>query len=81
MRSTIALITTLLLASQALLPAAEKKNVVFIICDDLNDSVHGFGGHPQAYTPNLDRLAKMGVRFTNAHSNAPMCAPSRPSML
>ena len=34
----------------------EKPNVLFIICDDLNDYVTGFGGHPQAKTPNLDRL-------------------------
>ena len=61
--------------------ASRKPNVVFIIADDLNDSINGFGGHPQAHTPNLDRLAKMGVRFTNAHCNAPMCAPSRPSLL
>ena len=61
--------------------ASRKPNVVFIIADDLNDSINGFGGHPQAHTPNLNRLAKMGVRFTNAHCNAPMCAPSRPSLL
>lgn len=60
---------------------AQQKNVVFIICDDLNDNIHGFGGHPQAYTPNIDRLAKIGVRFSNAQSNAPMCGPSRPSLL
>lgn len=63
------------------LQAKDRKNVLFIICDDLNDNVHGFGGHPQAYTPNINRLANMGVRFTNAQSNAPMCAPSRPSLL
>ena len=39
--------------------ASRKPNVVFIIADDLNDSINGFGGHPQAHTPNLDRLAKM----------------------
>ncbi|MEM9079074.1 MAG: sulfatase [Verrucomicrobiota bacterium] len=54
---------------------------MFLICDDLNDFVEGMGGHPQAYTPNISRLARMGVLFTNAHSNAPMCAPSRPSFL
>ena len=58
-----------------------KKNVVFIICDDLPDSINGMGGHPQAYTPHIDRLSKMGVRFLNAQCNGPMCAPSRPSML
>jgi len=60
---------------------APKKNVVFIVCDDLPDSIDGMGGHPQAYTPNIDRLSSMGVRFLNAQCNGPMCAPSRPSFL
>lgn len=56
-------------------------NFLFIVVDDLNDSVEGFGGHPQAITPNIDRLASRGIRFLNAASNAPLCAPSRPSFL
>ncbi len=59
----------------------EKPNVLFIFCDDLNDSVEGFGGHPQAKTPNLTRLAQEGIRFTNAHSANPICGPSRASFL
>ncbi len=55
-------------------------NVLFIMVDDLNDAVQALGGHPQAITPNIDRLMNMGVTFTNAHSNAPLCAPSRASM-
>lgn len=57
-----------------------KPNVVFIICDDLNDYVEGFGGHPQAVTPNLARLAGSGVRFTQAHCTIPICGPSRASL-
>lgn len=57
-----------------------RPNVLFIVCDDLNDSVEGMGGHPQAKTPNLLRLAAEGVRFTNAHSAAPVCGPSRASL-
>ncbi|RPH30739.1 hypothetical protein EHM92_09315 [bacterium] len=56
-------------------------NVLFILFDDLNDSVEGMGGHPQARTPNIDRLMRKGVQFTNAHSNAPICAPSRACMM
>ncbi|MDE0737309.1 MAG: sulfatase-like hydrolase/transferase, partial [Pirellulaceae bacterium] len=41
-------------------------NVLFIAMDDLNDWVGCLGGHPQARTPNLDRLAASGVLFTNA---------------
>lgn len=59
----------------------EQPNVILIICDDLNDSVEGMGGHSQAKTPNLTRLAQQGIRFTNAHSAAPICGPSRASFL
>ena len=59
----------------------QKPNILFIICDDLNDAVDGFGGHPQAKTPHLDRLAKQGVRFSNAQVNSPVCGPCRASFL
>jgi iduronate 2-sulfatase len=61
--------------------AGDHPNVVLIICDDLNGYVEGFGGHPQAQTPNIDRLSRSGVRFTQAHCNIPICAPSRSSFL
>ena len=85
MKPTLPLLAALLLPSlaalcRANLPAS-KPNILFIICDDLNDSVGGFGGHPQARTPNIDRLLHQGIRFVNANCNAPLCAPSRPSML
>jgi arylsulfatase A-like enzyme len=54
-----------------------SPNVLFLLFDDLNDSIEGMGGHPQARTPNINRLMQRGVKFTNAHSNAPICAPSR----
>ena len=56
-----------------------KPNVVFIVIDDLNDFVTGMGGHPQAKTPHMARLATTGVRFSRAYSNNPVCAPSRGS--
>lgn len=62
------------------LAAAEPPNVILIVCDDLNDYVEGFGGHPQSKTPNMDRLARSGVAFTQAHCNIPICGPSRASM-
>ena len=58
----------------------EYPNVLFIICDDLNDFVEGMGGHSQAITPNIARLADKGVSFINAHSNHPACAPCRASL-
>ncbi|MCP4174580.1 MAG: sulfatase [Fuerstiella sp.] len=55
----------------------ERPNVLFIAVDDLNDWIGCLGGHPQALTPNMDRLAARGVVFTNAHCAAPACNPSR----
>jgi arylsulfatase A-like enzyme len=56
---------------------AAPPNVLFIAVDDLNDWIGCLGGHPQARTPNIDRLAKRGVLFANAHCAAPLCNPSR----
>ena len=58
-----------------------KQNVLFISIDDLNDWIGCLGGHPDAKTPNLDRLAARGVLFTNSHCNAPLCNPSRASIM
>lgn len=59
----------------------DKPNVLFIICDDLNDYEGAFGGHPQAKTPNIDKLAASGVQFINAATNVPVCCPSRNSLI
>ena len=59
----------------------KKPNVLFIAIDDLNDWTGMLGGHPQALTPNLDRLARRGVLFTNAHCAAPACNPSRAALM
>ena len=59
----------------------EKTNVVMIVLDDLNDYVGVMGGHPQAKTPHIDALANSGVLFDNAHSNVPVCSPSRASFM
>ena len=56
-------------------------NILFIAVDDLNDWVGHLGGHPQARTPNIDRLARRGVSFTRAYAPAPLCNPSRVSLL
>jgi len=56
-------------------------NVLFIVVDDLNDWVGYLNGHPNAKTPNIDRLASSGVYFTNAYTVSPICGPSRASVL
>src|SRR5688572_17570431 len=64
-----------LAAADAVQP--RPPNVLFLAIDDLNDWIGPLGGHPQVKTPNLDRLAKRGVVFANAHCAAPLCNPSR----
>ncbi len=61
--------------------AADKPNVLFIAVDDLNHWVTHLGRHPQTKTPNIDRLAKMGVTFTRAYCVAPACNPSRAALM
>lgn len=64
------------------LKAAERPNVLFIAIDDMNDYAGCLGGYRgEASTPNIDRLADRGVVFTNAHCSAPLCNPSRSSLL
>ncbi|MCX7400227.1 MAG: sulfatase-like hydrolase/transferase [Planctomycetales bacterium] len=58
-----------------------RPNVLFIAVDDLNHWVGHLGRNRQTKTPNLDRLAKMGVTFTNSHCAAPVCNPSRTALL
>lgn len=56
-------------------------NVLMLIVDDLNDWVEPLGGHPNAKTPNINRLAEHGTVFANAHAPAPLCGPSRASVM
>ena len=70
-----------LLSMAATLVAADRPNVLFIPVDDLNHWVGHLGRNRQTKTPNLDRLARMGVTFTNAHCAAPICNPSRTALL
>lgn len=60
--------------------SSSKPNVLFIAVDDMNDWVSVLG-HEQVKTPNIERLASRGMLFTNAHCNAPVCNPSRVSLL
>ena len=54
-----------------------RPNIVLILADDLGWSDTSVYGADLADTPNLARLAKSGVRFTNAYSAAPVCSPTR----
>lgn len=59
-----------------------RPNVLFIAVDDMKDWVNCLGGYEgDVYTPNIDRLAKRGMLFTNAHCVSPKCAPSRVAIM
>ena len=78
MHRFVPLVLLAVFASSA--PAADRPNVLFLIADDLNNSL-GCYGHPLVKSPNIDRLAERGVRFERAYCQFPLCGPSRNSML
>jgi arylsulfatase A-like enzyme len=61
--------------------AADKPNVVFFLADDLGQRDLGCYGSTFYETPNLDRLARDGARFTDAYAACPVCSPTRASLL
>ena len=60
---------------------AAKPNIVFILADDLGWTDLGCFGSRYYETPNIDRLAGQGMKFTNAYSNGPNCAPTRACLM
>lgn len=62
-------------------PAAEKPNFIVILADDLGYNDLGCYGSPLIKTPNLDQMAREGVRFTSFYVGAPVCSPSRAALL
>ena len=71
----------LLFATASLAAAVERPNVLFLFSDQHNADVLGCAGHPIVKTPNLDRLAATGVRFTRAYCQDAICTPSRTSLM
>jgi len=59
----------------------KPPNILFIAVDDMADWCGCLGGHPDVKTPNIDKLAKRGILFTNAHCVSPICGPSRAAVL
>ena len=69
--------------ASAVSPAGATKpmNVLYVIADQHQAACLGVEGHPQAITPNIDRLAGQGVRFSSCYTQNPICTPSRVSIL
>lgn len=61
--------------------AAKRPNIVFFFIDDMGWTDAGFMGSQYYETPNIDRLAKESMVFTDAYANAPNCAPSRACLM
>ena len=72
----VGIFAALALLASPLHAQTKQKHVLLLIADDLGMDV-GCYGHPVIQTPNLDRLAKKGVRFTKAYSTVASCSPSR----
>mgnify|MGYP003874979895 CR=1 FL=1 len=68
-------------AALAAAGAAPRPNFVFILVDDLRYDALGCTGHPFVKSPNVDRLAREGMNFTNAFVTTPLCSPARGSFL
>jgi N-acetylglucosamine-6-sulfatase len=59
----------------------ERPNILFVLLDDIRFDDLGFTGHPFVRTPNIDRIAREGIEFTNAFAATPLCSPNRASIL
>ncbi|MDG1896069.1 MAG: sulfatase-like hydrolase/transferase [Fuerstiella sp.] len=81
MKQTLSCLLFVLCCVACRATAVDRPNIVFILADDLGYGDLGCYGHPVAKTPNIDRLAQNGVRFTQHYSNGPECSPTRTAFL
>jgi len=83
MQRRLLLITlvALIFSTSALASAQRPPNVVLVMMDDLGYGDLGSYGAPDVRTPNIDRLAREGVRFTDAYANGAVCTPTRAALI
>jgi len=74
------LIVLVLTLSAGISKGQNQPNILWINCDDLGRELACYG-NPDVFTPNIDRLAAEGILFENGYANAPVCSPSRSSMI
>ncbi|MFN7139915.1 MAG: sulfatase [Limisphaerales bacterium] len=79
MKPLVALFTLFFLLAGA--SAAEKPNIIFILADDLGYTDMGCYGSKYYETPNIDRLAREGMRFTSGYTTGPNCQPTRAALM
>lgn len=80
-RTAASLLGTTLIPNSSQAKVPQKPNVLFIISDDLTATAISCYGNKTCQTPNIDRLAKRGTRFTRAYCQYPVCGPSRASLM
>jgi arylsulfatase A-like enzyme len=81
MRSALSTLLFLALTTHAAYAQTRRPNIVIIVADDIGYADFGFQGSKDIATPNIDRLARAGVRFTNAYVSGPYCSPTRAGLL
>src|ERR1700743_758065 len=70
-------VSALFMLSLTRLPAAERPNILWRVCEDSNVNWIGCYGNPEAKTPNIDAFAKQSFRYTHVYASAPVCAAQR----
>ena len=80
MKSRIVL-ATLLLTVTAVVHADTKPNIVLVMADDQGWGDMAYNGHPTLKTPNFDKAAATGLRFDRFYAAAPVCSPTRASVM
>ena len=81
-RTTVLLVLQLFLAASLFAADAMKPNIILILADDLGyGDVGCYNDQSKVPTPQIDRLAREGMRFTDAHSPCTVCTPTRYSLM